>query len=84
MKLLHQFTTFLARLVSFIISRKYILSTRMDFLNASEILYIHNAEDPKTGYLYMYINFASHHKLCIMFKTKEEYEETVKKLTVSN
>ena len=56
----------------------------MDFLNASEILYIHNTEDTKTGFWYMHINFASHHRLSVQFHSKEEYEAALKQLVIKN
>jgi len=81
MKTIKQSVIFFVLLLKSLVGRKYILNTHIDFLNASDIVYIHNTEDPKTGLLYMHINFATHHKLCIMFRTKQEYDETVKKIT---
>jgi len=82
---------YLKKLISFfpwfyenIKGSRHVLSTRVDFLNASEILYIYNTEDAKTGFLYMHINFASHHKLSVLFHTKEEYDAALKQLVVNN
>ena len=75
---------FFVLLVKSLISRKYVNSKCLDYLNAAEILYIHSKEDHRTGFRYMYINFASHHKLCVMFYTKEEYDEAIKQLGITN
>ncbi len=65
-------------------SSRHVLSTKVDFLNASEILYIHNTEDAKTGFLYMHISFASHHKLSVLFHSREEYDKALKQLIIEN
>lgn len=81
MKYINRLLDFFNALGHSLARHEYIQGQSMNYLNASEILYIHNAEDTKTLQYYMYINFASRHKLCIMFRTKEEYAEALKKIT---
>jgi hypothetical protein len=84
MKNVKQLITFFALIFKNLGSSKYVPSTRIDFLNASEILYIHNTEDAKTGFLYMHISFASHHKLSVLFRSREEYDAALKQLAINN
>ena len=81
MKFINHILNFFNALGRSLARHEYVHGQSMDFLNASEILYIHGAEDPKTGLQYMYVNFATRHKLCIMFRSKEEYAEALKKIT---
>jgi hypothetical protein len=83
MKLVSLLAKFLRLFIKQIKAKHHILHTRMDFLNASEIQYIYNTEDPETGFLYMHINFTNQHKLCIQFNTREEYQQAIKELTAS-
>jgi len=84
MKNIKQLINFFALIFKSLNSKRHIPSTHVDFLNASEILYIHNTEDAKTGFLYMHINFASHHKLSVLFHSKEEYDAALKQLSINN
>ena len=83
MKYIKTVMNFFALIFKSLKSNRHVLSTRIDFLNASEILYIHNTEDAKTGFLYMHINFASHHKLSVLFRSREEYDAALKQLATA-
>jgi len=80
MKLIARLVTFFSLLIKNLVTKRYVLNTHLDYLNASDILYIYNTEDMQTGFIYMHINFASHHRLCIQFRTKEEYDAAVEQL----
>jgi hypothetical protein len=84
MKYISQLINFFVLIFKSLRSSRQVLSTKVDFLNASEILYIHNTEDTKTGFLYMHISFASHHKLSVLFHTREEYDAALKQLVINN
>ena len=84
MKNIKQLINFFALIFKSLNNRNALPSTRIDFLNASEILYIHNTEDLKTGFLYMHISFASHHKLSVLFRSREEYDKALKQLSINN
>ena len=63
-----------------LLKRKVVSAPKLEFLNATEILFIERSED-KRGFLYLDIEFNNGRKLSLRFSAEEDLTKALKEIT---